>query len=624
MCGIAGILHFDTEKTIDLSEIKKMTDIISYRGPDGEGFYIHNNLALGHRRLSIIDLNTGDQPMFSDDKSIIIVFNGEIYNYIELKDELTKYGHNFRTDSDTEVIIKSYQQWGLECQNKFNGMWSFALWDEKKQQLLLSRDRIGEKPLHYAIFENTLVFGSEIKSISAYGMPRIPNLELLEIFLSLSYIPAPYTFYKNIYKLKAGHCITICGNELMEYQYWDLPEIDENNMFSNRNEIFENFESLFKDSVKIRMRSDVPYGAFLSGGLDSSSIVALMSEISSFPVETFTIGFKEKYFDERHLAMLVANKFHTNHHEHIVEPDTFYESLNNVVYHYDEPFGDSSAIPTGHVSKFAASRVKMVLTGDGGDEVLSGYTIYQGEKFSSHYQKLPEWFRKGFPSFITQFSSPIKGSVRYKLNRVQDVCYSSNLDFQNRYLSKAASIDLPAIKQVTKGLTVFPIEEFLHDFMRKCTYKDSFYKLMYLNLKLSLPDDMLVKVDRMSMAYSLETRTPFLDYRLIDYLAHVHKDIKMHHFERKTILRKTIGPMLPKSLLTAPKRGFGIPLREWFKDDSFTEILYNLEETIPYLNKSVVSKIAKMNQNGEKDYGNFIWMLFIFKKIIEIGNEKKS
>ena len=617
MCGITGFLHFDQERKSDSILIKKMADTISYRGPDGEGYYLHKNLALGHRRLSIIDLNTGDQPMFNDDKSIALIFNGEIYNYIELREELKKLGYPFKTTSDSEVIIHAYLEWGIDCQNKFNGMWAFALWDDNKQQLLLSRDRIGEKPLHYAIFEKTLVFGSEIKSILAYGIPKIPNAELLEIYLYLSYIPAPFTFYKDIHKLKAGHCLVIHGNEVNEHQYWDLPEIDENNMVSNKNEVFENFEYLFTDSVKIRMRSDVPYGAFLSGGLDSSSIVAIMSEISSFPVETFTIGFKEKFFDERHLASLVANKFHTNHHEFKVEPESFNASLNNISYHYDEPFGDSSAIPTGYVSKFASSKVKMVLTGDGGDEVLSGYTIYQGEKFATQYQKMPGWIRKGIPSLISQILRPMKGSLRYRLNRIQNVCFSSDLDFQNRYLSKSASIDLSTIKQLVKNEKVYPIEQFLGDFMKKCNFQDSFYQLMYLNIKLSLPDDMLVKVDRMSMAYSLETRTPFLDYRLIDYMAHVHKDIKMKNYERKTVLRNTIGHKLPKPLLTAPKKGFGVPLREWFKGDSFSDRLVYLEKNIPFLNKEIVREITGMNKSGNKDYGNFIWMLFILNKTLE-------
>ncbi|HZH95662.1 MAG TPA: asparagine synthase (glutamine-hydrolyzing), partial [Flavisolibacter sp.] len=597
--------------------VKDMADAIYHRGPDGEGFYVKQNAALGHRRLAIIDLATGQQPMYSNDNKIVLVFNGEIYNYVEVREELAKLGHTFTTTSDTEVIIHAYRTWGIDCQKRFNGMWAFALWDETLQRLFISRDRIGEKPLYYSCSDDTFIFASELKSIFAYGVPKIENLELLEIYLTLDYIPAPFTFYKYIHKLKAGHCLIVSGNEWKEQQYWDLPTIDEGNMLSRKKEIFENFESLFTDSVKIRMRSDVPYGAFLSGGLDSSSVVALMSEISSFPVETFTIGFREKAFDERHLALDVSNKFGTNHHERMVEPDTIKESLQHVAHHYDEPFGDPSAIPTGHVSKYAAEKVKMVLTGDGGDEVLSGYTIYQGEKFASRYQKLPDWVRRGFPSLVSMVSKQLKGSVRYKLNRIQDVCNSSNLDFQSRYLSKAAFIDLPTIKQITKGEKVYPVEGFLDDFMRNCTYRDPFYKLLYLNLKLSLPDNMLVKVDRMSMAYSLETRTPFLDYRLIEYMAHVHKDIKMRGFERKTVLRNTIGRKLPQSILQAPKKGFAVPLREWFKEDSFTERLNNLGKNMPFLNPQAVRKIVHMNKTGEKDYGNFIWILSVLEKNLE-------
>ncbi len=617
MCGISGFLHFDRERVADIASIKKMTAVLSHRGPDGDGFYLNKNIALGHKRLAIIDLKTGNQPMFSDDNSLSLVFNGEIYNYIELREELKRIGYHFKTTSDSEVIIRAYEQWGIDCQNKFNGMWAFALWDKNKQQLLLSRDRIGEKPLHYSVFEDTVIFGSEIKCLFAYGVGKIPNPELLEIYLTLGYIPAPFTFYKDIYKLKAGCCLIIHGKEIKEHQYWDLPKIEENNMLNKKKEVYENFQNLFTDSVKIRMRSDVPYGAFLSGGLDSSSIVALMTQISSFPVETFTIGFKEKSFDERNLASIVANQFQTNHHENIIEPEGFNESLNNIAYHYDEPFGDSSAIPTGYVSKFASSKVKMVLTGDGGDEVLSGYTIYQGEKFASKYQKMPHWLRSFIPIVISSIAKPIKGPMRYSLNRAIDVCNSSNLDFNTRFLTKAAYMDIPIIKQMVKEEKVYPIEQFLSDFMKECSYSDPFYKLMYLNFKLSLPDDMLVKVDRMSMAYSLETRTPFLDYRLIEYMVHVHKDIKMDHFQRKTILRNTIGRTLPVPILTAPKKGFRVPLREWFKGSVFTERLNKLENKIPYLDNKSVSKIIEMNKSGQKDYGNFIWMLFVLNRALE-------
>lgn len=617
MCGITGIMHFDEQRKADSNVIKKMTDTIAYRGPDGKGYYLHNNIALGHRRLSIIDLNTGGQPMFNEDKSLALVFNGEVYNYIELREELKRTGYSFKTNSDTEVIIKAYEKWGIDCQNKFNGMWAFALWDNNKQQLLLSRDRIGEKPLHYAIFKNTLIFGSEIKSILAYGVPKIPNYELLEIYLSLGYIPAPFTFYKNIHKLKAGNCLIIQGNDIKEKKYWDLPEIDESNMISNKKEVYGNFENLFTDSVRIRMRSDVPYGAFLSGGLDSSCIVALMSEISSFPIETFTIGFKEKLYDERYLANLVAKKFHTNHHEYIVESESFNESLNNIVFHFDEPFGDSSAIPTGYVSKFAASKVKMVLTGDGGDEVLSGYTTYQHEKFASQYKRLPGFISNNFPYFLEFISKPLKGSMKYYFNRSRIVSFSSNMDFQNRYLYKTPGINLSAIKQMTKNENVYPVEQYLGDFMKKCTYKDPFYQLMYLNFKLSLPDDMLTKVDRMSMAYSLETRSPFLDFRLIEYMVNVHKDIKMKNYERKTVLRNSIGLKLPKQLLTASKKGFSVPLLDWFKEYSFTERLNELKESIPFLDEEIITRISKTNKKENKELGNFIWMLFILNRINE-------
>jgi asparagine synthase (glutamine-hydrolysing) len=617
MCGIAGIFHFDTSRRADDKVIRSMTGSLSHRGPDGEGFFIHNNIAFGHRRLSIIDLETGDQPMFSEDNSIVVIFNGEIYNYIELREELKTHGHTFRTNSDTEVIIKAYQQWGLGCQNKFNGMWAFALWDEKQQQLFLSRDRIGEKPIFYSIFKNTLVFGSEIKSLFAYGVPNDYNLELLEIYLTLSFIPAPHTFYKDIFKLEAGHCLLVTCNSVTKKQFWDLPEIDESNMFREKNKIYEEFEYLLKDSIKLRMRCDVPYGAFLSGGLDSSSIVTLMSEISSFPVETFTIGYHEKPFDERELAKLVANECRTNHHEILVKHDSFAASLDNIAYHFDEPFGDASAIATGQVSKFASEKVKMILTGDGGDEILSGYRIYQGEKFAAQYRHLPPWVRKSIPHFFSLISKPFDGhAFNYPLKRIQRVTNSSNLDFKGRFLSKTASIDIDLIKQMTNGREKYPVEEFLCDFLKKCSYNDPFYKLMYLNHKLTLPDDMLVKTDRMSMAHSIEIRTPFLDYRLIEYMARVHKDVKMINFERKSILRHTVGRKLPKGILKAPKKGFSVPLRYWFKNDSFKKRLQDLEKDMDFLSKNKMETILKRNITGREDDGNFIWKLFVLSKTI--------
>jgi len=590
-----------------------MTVTLSHRGPDGEGFYCKNNLGLGHRRLSIIDLSTGDQPMFNENKSIVIIFNGEIYNYIELRDELKKCGCQFLTGSDTEVIIRAYEKWGTDCQHKLNGMWAFALWDENKKQLFISRDRIGEKPLFYSTYDNTFIFGSEIKSILAYNCPRVANLEMTELYLTLGYIPAPYTFYKDIFKLQAGHYLIVSQNSVQEKKYWDLPEIDENNMISDKRQVYETFESLLKDSVSIRMRSDVPYGAFLSGGLDSASIVALMSEISKEPVKTFTIGSSEKMFDERKLAAEVAEKFKTDHQEYMVEQDDFEAAIQKVMYHFDEPFGDSSALPTGEVSKIAVQKVKMVLTGDGGDEVLSGYNSNLLEKFAEQYGYIPGFLRATLPRVVSVTGNVLGGDNRYRLMQVSKALSFSNESFSDRLMAKSWCKPELAAQLIAHPDKQLKLRDYLSDFFSKYNVKHPFYQLMFFQFKVLLPDDFLAKVDRMSMASSLETRVPFLDYRLVEYMTKVQRDVKMEGYQRKSILRNTIGKRLPPSLLRAPKRGFSIPLREWFKDKAFESKLQSLYTSDFGLDKKLLRKIAKDNNSGDADNGNLLWMLFLLK-----------
>ncbi len=618
MCGIAGILHFDRNRHVDKLTLKRMCDIIKYRGPDGEGFFTNNNVGLGHRRLSIIDLSTGDQPMLSDDGKKIIIFNGEIYNYIELRDELKTLGYQFKTNSDTEVIIKAYEQWGNACQEKLNGMWAFAIWDELKQELFISRDRLGEKPLHYAVTDNSIVFGSEMKSLFEYGIKKEPRLELLELYLVFTHIPAPNTFYKNIFKLMPGHCLIVKDGNFKEIKYWDLPKIDEQNMITDKKAVYENFEQLFYDSIKIRMRSDVPFGAFLSGGLDSSSIVALMSEIADYKIKTFTIGFDDKAFDESKLAKEVADKFNTEHHRGTITPGKFEELLNKTAFHYDEPFGDSSAIPTGYVSMYAADKVKMVLAGDGGDEVLSGYISYTGLKIANIINAFPGFITKSIPPINNAMASQFKGKMRYKLNKVSNVIRTAKLDFPERIADKSSYTDLSNIRKLTANINDrIKIEDYLSDFINTSGYKDDFYKLMYLNFKLDLPNDYLVKVDRMSMASSLETRLPFLDHRLIEYMVKVDKNVKMQGWERKSVLRNSVGKKLPQSILSAPKRGFGVPLREWFKDDSFdSQLANNLNKVSGILDEKVIADILGKNKSGQKDNGNFIWTLMMLNKNI--------
>lgn len=617
MCGITGFVHFDRDRNASLERIGEMNNIINYRGPDGDGFYVSDNLALGHRRLSIIDLSTGHQPM-EEHNRYVIVFNGEIYNYLELRQELIQMGYQFKTQSDTEVILKSYVHWGYECQNKFNGMWAFAIWDKDQKELFVSRDRMGEKPLHYTMYDNSFIFGSELKSLFQYGVPQKKRLELIEIYLTLTNIPAPHTFYKGIFKLLPGHFLIVKDGVVKENKYWGFPNIDEKNMLKNKEEIYEQFQYLLNNSIKLRMHCDVPFGAFLSGGLDSSSIVALMSQYSSFPINTFTIGFDDRAFDESKLAQDVATLYHTAHFRETVVRDDFEDIIDRIAFHFDEPFGDSSAIPTGAVSRFAAEKVKMVLTGDGGDEILSGYKSYQGVKLSSIINRYPISIVRVASGINKTMSRISRGKIRYKLNKISDILDSAELDFVPRTANKIAYTELASIKLLTQQISgKIDIEDYLTEVMNDCSVKDPFYKTMYLHFMHHLPNDYLVKVDRMSMAASLETRIPFLDHRLIEYMVHVDKSVKMQGWERKSILRNTIGKHLPDSIMNAPKKGFGVPLREWFKDQSFnTQIEKNLSKVSEILDKKIVQEIIRQNNTGTKDNGNFIWTMMMLNKAL--------
>lgn len=619
MCGISGFFHFDEEREASRKVVKEMNDELLHRGPDGEGFYLCRNIALGHRRLAIIDLSTGEQPMYSVDGNIALVFNGEIYNYLELKEELVLLGYKFVTSSDTEVIISAYLAWGLDCQTHFNGMWAFALWDEKLKRLFVSRDRIGEKPLYYSRYDNSFIFGSEIKSILSYGVPRKPRVDMTELYLTLSFIPAPYTFFQHIHQLMPGRFLLVDENGIIEKTYWDLPDITEKDLIKDKVFIEKEFARLFNDSVRIRMRSDVNFGAFLSGGLDSSCVVSEMTNHTSKPIQTFTMGFPNKQYDERNLAKLVSEKYHTDHHEGLVTSASFEDSITKILHHYDEPFGDSSAIPTGQISNYASKYVKMVLTGDGGDEVLSGYTIYQGERFAKQYQRLPSPIRKLLPKLAKIASIPFRGNIRYKLNRIAKVLESSNQTFEKRLHQKLCYIspeDLGLlIPKTTKSIS---FSDFYEETMKGCRFIDPFYKLMYFHHKVTLPGDMLTKVDRISMASSIETRIPFLDHRIIEFLFGVHKNIKSKGYTNKIILRNAVANQsLPKELLVASKKGFSVPLRDWFKEDNLNNkiknILLSQNDNTAYNSKSI-EKLIDENKNSKSDGGNFIWMLIILKE----------
>jgi asparagine synthase (glutamine-hydrolysing) len=615
MCGIAGILHFDSQRRVDRTTLERMTNVLSHRGPDGCGFYMAKNIGLGHRRLAIIDLFTGAQPMISEDEQLVLVFNGEIYNYVELREELKTLGYSFNTSSDTEVILRAYEAWGFECQKKFNGMWAFALWDARERHLFLSRDRIGEKPLHFSLRDNSIFFGSEIKSILASGLNFQPANNLWHVYLSLGYVPAPYTFFKGISKLMPGHYLVVKDGRATEGTYWDLPQIEEGEMRTDSRRIYDEFTSRFTDSVRIRMRSDVPFGAFLSGGLDSASVVASMAQASQSPVETFTIGFAEKSFDERGLAREVAKRFQTHHHEQVVLPESFDESLNKVLAHFDEPFGDASAVPVGVVSQLARQRVTMALTGDGGDEVLSGYTSYVTEKFAGQFCKVPASLKHALYYSANLACLLSINGARCRMNRWNRLLHLSGASFNDRFISKLSLLDRDSIRKlIPKDVPQLSIEDYVADVFKKCAFTDPFYRLMYFHLKVFLPDDMLAKVDRMSMAHSLETRVPFLDHHLVELAYSVHKNVKMPRYKRKNLLKQTFGAQLPSSLVGAPKKSLKLPFREWFKQKEFENRLADLQRSDYGLNREVVKEVVCAHKNGTGECGDFIWRLFILKR----------
>jgi len=622
MCGIAGVLNLDKSQEVSREILKKMADTIAYRGPDGEGFHVDSFVGLAHRRLSIIDLEGGDQPMFNTRGDISIVFNGEIYNYVELKQELTQLGHSFLTSSDTEVIIKAYEQWGFACQEKLNGMWAFAIWDARAQQLFLSRDRLGEKPLNYMQHKNMFLFGSEIKSILAYTGAVSAEKEMNELYMFLGYVPSPHTFYKGIKKLEAGKYLVVANGKINKHTYWDLPEISENDLLRDSTQITKTLSELLHDSVRIRMRSDVPYGAFLSGGLDSSAIVSTMSEISSFPVKTFTIGFNEKAFDERGNARIIANQFKTEHTEEIVDKSSLEASIQKILHHFDEPFADPAAIPTSYLAQSASKHVKMVLTGDGGDEVFAGYSNYQSELFSNRYQKnLPQFLRSRLPGLVQLLSNVVTGNTRYKLNRIKRVLDSFNVPFDERLISKFVKIAPSEMKELLDNQS-YPIEEFINDRLNRCSLKDPFYRLNYYNLKVSLPDQMLVKVDKISMANSLETRAPLLDYRIVELMYQVHKSIKMPTYKDsgvKHMLKTVMQNKLPSEIINRRKQGFEVPLREWFKDGEFENML-NTSYTDAGLNEQRIQRIISENNKGRFDHGTLLWRILLLQKWISKSN----
>lgn len=597
--------------------VHRMNQTMIHRGPDDGGVFVGPGIGLGHRRLSIIDLAGGHQPMSNEDGTIWVLLNGEIYNYSELRAELLQGGHKFTTKSDTEAIVHLYEDHAEGCFARLRGMFSIAIWDSRKRKLVLARDRVGKKPLFYSANQKRILFGSELKALLAGDpLPREIDTQGLSDYFSFGYIPAPRTIYRSVRKVMPGHYVVASAEGIRESCYWDLSfsKVESRSM----EEWGELLRAELKDATRVRLMSDVPLGAFLSGGIDSSSVVAMMSGLMDRPVTTCSIGFQEKKYNESEYAQQVSKLFGTQHHEELVAPNAI-EIVDKLAWHYDEPFADSSAIPTYYVSKIARSQVTVALGGDGGDESFAGYRRYKLDYYENrlrsfvpaplrrgvfgplgrHYPALawaPRIFR-GKSTFQSLSRSPLEGyfnSVSYF--RPDDKARLFTSDFQN-VLGGYDSIEV------------------LRRYYDRADTDDLLSKIQYVDIKTYLTDDILTKVDRASMAVSLEVRAPMLDHHFLELAARIPSSLKLNAGNGKYILKKALEPVLPGNILYRSKQGFAIPLDVWFRrelKDMAHEIILETEDGL--LNNRFLRKIWDQHQRGTYDRSALLWSTLMFRK----------
>lgn len=617
MCGINGFVQFnDKLKKNEIEQIiKKMNRSIVNRGPDEEGTYINKNIGLGIRRLSIIDLKTGNQPIFNEDSSMVIVFNGELYNYKDLKNDLINKGHIFKTTTDTEVVLHAFEEYGEKSFNFIKGMYAFAIYDINKDRLLIVRDRLGEKPLYFYKDESKFIFSSELKGIlSADLIKKEIDENALSQFFQLTYIPAPNTILKNIKKLKPGYYIEIkTGHNPTINKYWDL-EFNNNKLIYDIESIKRNLREKMFEAVEKCMISDVPLGAFLSGGIDSSIIVGIMSKIASKPIKTFNIGFHEKQFDESERAKIVSKFNNTEHHTQIITEKDLFAILNKFFEYMDEPFADSSAIPTYLISKFAKNYVKVVLTGDGGDELFGGYSKYLINYYSEKYNRIPKLIREHIlKNIINVF--PNDYNITRKIKKV--IRNSEKSIFEQRKELMKLGYKYDETKKLIKSIYISDIS-LIEDYYNK--YKNQTDELslaLYTDIKIVLEGDMLTKVDRMSMANSLETRAPFLYPDIVEFSTRIPSEYKIKNKKTKFILKETFSDILPEKIMKASKRGFGVPIGKWFRGNLKNEFLkvtnQKFIEDQNLFNYEYIQKIFNEHQNKKEDRGRELWALFVFQ-----------
>ena len=621
MCGIVGCVLKEGE-SVDRAVLESSAEAIRHRGPDDSGLYISGNVGFAFRRLSIIDLSpTGHQPMFNDEKSVWLMFNGEVYNFQELRTDLEKRGYSFRSRSDTEVILRLYEAEGDAFVAKLRGMFAIALWDAKEKRLILARDRVGKKPLFYSKGNGRILFGSEIKSLLKFrGIEQSFDLNAIDEYFSFGFISAPSSIYKDIRKLQPGHILVYQDGRISIAPFWQLQPVPPSSAFIV-NDATERLKVLVNESVRMRMISDVPLGAFLSGGIDSSAIVAFMAMNSSRPIDTFCIGFEESDFDETSHARIVADHFSTNHHEEIVRPN-YLDILDGIILDFDEPFGDSSALPTYVVSRITRKYVTVALSGDGGDELFGGYDLYRTALRDASYERLPIPLKK-----LSSFAAPfIPRSVRGS-GMLRRIGAESPM---HRYIERTFTfnplekVDLFSASLRRQLLSIDPFLPKLR-FQQDGRHLDRLNQFEYNDFRHYLPDDIMVKVDRMSMLNSLETRSPFLDHHVVEFAFTIPEEWKIQNGETKVLLRRALQGILPDAILKRGKMGFGVPVKHWFGNQlyAYCRELFNSDSVTKsgFFNVHTINSYLESHRSGRKDLTSKLWFILAFALFLQ-GREK--
>lgn len=621
MCGIFGFTISSAKEGDIQGILTKMARTLEHRGPDDEGFYVSDDIALGHKRLSIIDLKTGKQPIHNETKSLWVVFNGEIYGFRHLREELRERGHAFYTETDTETIVHLYEEEGINCLNRLNGMFAFALWDAYERQLFIARDRIGEKPLYYNYSPQGFIFASELKGVLQHPLvERRIDLASLSKYLTFEYVPAPGTIFEGIKKLQPGHYLVYKDGQLLDREYWDIPISESSIGYRTEEEYAEELLYLLRGSVQRMLVSDVPIGILLSGGIDSSLIAALATQLGTGGVKTFTIGFQDKSFDETRYATQMSRVLETDHHSEQLDTAAMLRIIPRMVDILDEPMADASIIPTYLLCQLTSQHVKVALSGDGGDELFAGYPTYQAHRLVSFYGVLPWEIRKIINTFAAKLPvSQRNVSFDFKIKQfLRGIGVAPEVRFfywMGSFIeAEKRRLLADGIQDISRRYNTF--DEVIR-YISESRLLNDFERILYLSMKLYLQDDILVKVDRASMANSLEVRTPYLDRHFVEFAAQLPTMYKLRRLTTKYLLKKAARGLLPEEIITRRKKGFGIPLSKWLMTDLRQLLLdYLAEDRIRkegLFNPNYVRALIDEHLSYKKDNRKRLWTLLVFE-----------